>query len=107
MPSSHYERIYAVVRAIPSGRVATYGQVAARAGIPRGARQVGYALNALSANTSVPWHRVVNARGRISLAPGGSAGIEQRMRLEAEGVRFDQRGAIALERFGWRPARAR
>src|SRR5688572_4358359 len=85
--------VYAVARRIPRGRVASYGQVAARAGKPGHARQVGYALYALPEHTTVPWHRVVNAQGRLSLARRGlDAALEQRRRLEAEGVRFDPRG---------------
>jgi methylated-DNA-protein-cysteine methyltransferase-like protein len=103
-----WERVYAVVRRIPRGRVATYGQVAALAGLGRQARQVGYALHALPGEGFAPWHRVVNARGAISLPPGRGADVTQRLRLEREGVRFDARGRIDLERFGWRPgARAR
>ena len=99
---SRWERVYAVVRRIPRGRVATYGQVAALAGLGRQARQVGYALHALPGEIA-PWHRVVNARGAISLPPGGGHDVTQRIRLEREGVRFDARGRINLERYGWRP----
>lgn len=102
-PLNNYERIYAVVRRIPEGRVATYGQVAALAGLPRQARQVGYALHALPAGSALPWHRVVNAQGRLSLGrvvPGGD--LVQRLRLEAEGVEFIA-GRIALARFRWKP----
>jgi methylated-DNA-protein-cysteine methyltransferase-like protein len=98
-----WERVWAVVRRIPRGRVATYGQVAALAGLGRQARQVGYALHALPGEGFAPWHRVVNARGAISLPPGGGSDVTQRIRLEREGVRFDARGRIDLERFGWRP----
>jgi len=101
-----YERIYRVVRRIPKGRVATYGQVAEAADLPGHARQVGYAMAALPDGTTVPWHRVVNAKGEISLR-GGAAGTDlpQRFRLEAEGVEFDERGRISLKRFGWRNRR--
>ncbi|SOD03308.1 O(6)-alkylguanine repair protein YbaZ [bacterium JGI 053] len=98
---SAYDRIYAAVRRIPRGRVCTYGRVAALAGNPGAARQVGYALHALPEHTAVPWHRVINAGGRISLRRGGGAELEQRFRLEAEGVLFDQTGRVSLERFGW------
>lgn len=104
MPSETYERIYAAVRRIPRGRVATYGQIAKLAGRPGHARQVGYALHALTSATAVPWQRVVNATGAISLRPM-TGGITQRMLLEKEGVRFDARGRIALTAFGWRPRR--
>jgi methylated-DNA-protein-cysteine methyltransferase related protein len=101
--TGRWERVWAVVRRIPLGRVATYGQVAALAGLGRQARQVGYALHALPGEGFAPWHRVVNARGAISLPPGGGADVTQRLRLEREGVRFDARGRIDLGRFGWRP----
>jgi methylated-DNA-protein-cysteine methyltransferase-like protein len=101
---SRYDVIYRVVRRIPAGRVATYGQVAALAGFATGARLVGYALHALPANTAVPWHRVVNAHGAISLLRASpTGGIEQRIRLAREGVAFDARGRVVLERCGWRP----
>jgi methylated-DNA-protein-cysteine methyltransferase-like protein len=96
-------RIYAVVRRIPRGRVATYGQVAALAGYPGHARQVGYALSALPAGTVLPWHRVINARGEISLRHWPGAELTQRMLLEREGVRFDARGRVQLKRVGWKP----
>jgi methylated-DNA-protein-cysteine methyltransferase-like protein len=94
-------RIYAVVRRIPRGRVATYGQVAALAGLAGHARQVGYALHALPDGSTVPWQRVVNARGEISLRSVPGAGLTQRMLLEREGVRFDARGRIAFEKYRW------
>lgn len=102
-PDRRYARIYAVVRRIPRGRVATYGQVARLAGLGGHARQVGYALHALRDADGVPWHRVVNARGAVSprSEPGGDR--VQRQLLEREGVRFDERGRASLERFGWRP----
>jgi methylated-DNA-protein-cysteine methyltransferase related protein len=103
VPSS-YDRIYAVVRRIPRGRVATYGQVAELAGLAGHARQVGYALHALHAASAVPWQRVVNASGAISLRPM-SGGISQRLLLEKEGVRFDARDRIPLATFRWRPRR--
>jgi methylated-DNA-protein-cysteine methyltransferase-like protein len=96
-------RIYAVVRRIPRGRVATYGQVAALAGLAGHARQVGYALHALPDGSTAPWHRVINARGEISLRSVPGAGLTQRMLLEREGVRFDARGRIAQERYWWVP----
>ncbi len=98
-----WQRIYAVVRRIPRGRVATYGQVAALAGMPGHARQIGYALFALPAGDGVPWHRVINAQGRIS--PRAEPGYDtiQRLLLEKEGVRFLASGRIALERYRWAP----
>lgn len=98
-----WERVYAVVRRIPRGRVATYGQVARLAGLGAQARQVGYALHALPWEGLAPWHRVVNVRGAVSLPPAGGADLTQRLRLEREGVTFDARGRVDLERYGWRP----
>jgi methylated-DNA-protein-cysteine methyltransferase related protein len=102
--SERYRAIYAVVLRIPEGRVATYGQVARLAGMPGQARLVGYALSALSGRIPVPWHRVVNAQGRISGRSGGSsADQEQRLRLENEGVRFDALDRIPLDQYLWQP----
>ncbi len=103
-----YERIYAVVRKIPRGRVTTYGTVARLAGLGGQARLVGYALSALRDGTGVPWHRVINAQGRLSLQrAASSAGLTQVMRLEREGVRVDAAGRVSLAKFGWHiePAR--
>lgn len=100
-PDSLRSRIYGVVRRIPAGRVATYGQVATLAGARGHARQVGYALHALRAGSDVPWHRVVNARGGISLRRSSGADREQRSLLEAEGVMFDPGGRIDLSQFRW------
>lgn len=102
-PRTSYERIYAVVRKIPRGRVTTYGTVARLAGLPRQARLVGYALHALRDGTPLPWHRVINAQGKLSLARASSgAGLTQQMRLEREGVRVDAAGRVSLERYGWK-----
>ncbi|MGE0158028.1 MAG: MGMT family protein [Gemmatimonadales bacterium] len=92
--------IYEAVRRIPRGCVATYGDVAAAAGLPGHARQVGYALAALEPETDVPWHRVVNARGQIS-ARSADRSIEalQRTLLRREGVRFAEGGTIDLLRY--------
>jgi methylated-DNA-protein-cysteine methyltransferase-like protein len=97
-----WERIYAVVRRIPRGRVATYGQVAAMAGLPRHARQVGYALHALPRDSDVPWHRVINARGEIS--PRSTPGWDgvQRALLRRERV-LARDGGVDLDRFRWEP----
>ena len=107
-PASSYERIYAVVRKIPRGRVTTYGNVARLAGLERQARLVGYALSALQTDSVLPWHRVINAQGRLSLERAASAsGVTQRLRLEREGVRVDAGGRVSLERYGWRLRTAR
>jgi len=97
--SDRWSTIYAAVRRIPKGRVASYGQVAEAAGLEGHARQVGYALHALPAKSGVPWHRVVNARGEISPRSGGDSHELQRLLLEAEGVEFDERGRIARRYF--------
>ena len=98
---NNLDRIYAAVAAIPAGRVATYGQVAEPAGLPRRARLVGTALKNLTEDSGVPWHRVVNARGEISERPRPDAVTEQRILLEDEGVVFQANGRIDLEVFGW------
>ncbi len=102
MSGGGYERIYAVVRPIPRGRVATYGQIARIAGIPAHARQVGYALNALPESRSIPWHRVINAKGEISKRSEGQSEKVQRALLEREGVRFDEKGRVSFRRFRWK-----
>ena len=93
-------RIYTAVRRIPVGRVATYGQIAVLAGLPGQARLVGYALAALDVDTDVPWHRVVNARGAISLSARDHGALMQQARLEAEGIEF-QDGQIILAKWQW------
>jgi len=99
-------RILAVVAAVPRGRVAGYGQVAALAGLPRHAREVGRVLADLPDGSSIPWQRVIAADGRVR--PRGLWGDEERQRrlLEAEGVVFDARGRVDLDRFRWDPDRA-
>jgi methylated-DNA-protein-cysteine methyltransferase-like protein len=100
------ERIYAQVRKVPRGRVATYGQIASLAGLDGQARQVGYAMAALPSSSTVPWHRVINAQGRVSMRSEGSGGsIIQQQLLEREGVVFDGGGRVALARFGWKTRR--
>ena len=91
-----------MVRRIPSGWVATYGQVAAMAGMPRRARLVGRVLQRLDPATNVPWHRVVNARGEVSFSLSRNGGdVLQRRLLEKEGVEFDDRNRLDLERNRW------
>lgn len=98
-----YDRIYSMVRRIPKGRVATYGQIARLVGIPRQPRQIGYALAALRDHHPVPWHRVVNSKGQISQRAEPGFEELQRILLEREGVVFDVKGRISLSRFRWRP----
>ena len=103
-----HARVLAVVRRIPRGRVATYGQVAALAGLGGRARLAGYALHALPAGTPLPWHRVLGAGGRLSLMRlDPAAGTTQRLRLEREGVSFDARGRVDLDLWRWRPVSPR
>ncbi len=95
-----HERVYAVVREVPAGFVTTYGDVATVLGSPRVARHVGWALAALT-DSEVPWHRVINAKGRISFRGDVGRGAEQRRRLEAEGVAFDERERVDLGSRRW------
>ncbi len=102
MSGETYAKLLAVVRRIPRGKVATYGQVATIAGMPHAPRLTGYALHALPEGSPVPWHRVVAAGGRLTLgklSPSGA--ITQRLRLEKEGVAFDARGCAKLDAHRW------
>ena len=99
---NRYELIWSVVRKIPRGRVATYGQIAELAGLEGHARQVGYALHNLPERSNVPWHRVINSRGEISPRSGGDSHELQRHLLEAEGVTFDSRGRLDFSQVGWK-----
>jgi methylated-DNA-protein-cysteine methyltransferase-like protein len=98
----NFERIYAVIKRIPKGKVATYGQIARLAGLPRHARQVGYALAALEEGARVPWQRVVNASGEVSAREHPNSQQMQRAALERERVKFDSRGKISLPAFQWK-----
>ena len=101
MTNLFFEQVYQVVRCIPHGKVASYGQVARLLGKPRGARTVGWALHSLPEGSDVPWQRVLNARGIITLDAHGPGGAIQRALLEAEGVVFDEQGRIDLGVYGW------
>jgi methylated-DNA-protein-cysteine methyltransferase-like protein len=105
-PGPFDRRVYATVALIPPGRLATYGQIADLIGAYGGARQVGWALRRLPLPSPVPWHRVVNARGRIAmtLAREGSDWI-QRQLLIAEGIPVDGEGRLPLAAFRWTPER--
>ena len=98
-PSGLHERIYRVVRTIPSGVVATYGQVATVVGC--GPRLVGYAMASLPAGSDIPWQRVINSQGRISVRSDGMPDSRQRRLLVGEGIVFDARGRVDLKQFGW------
>jgi len=97
-----FERVYEVVRMVPSGQVATYGQIAGIVSHRGAARTVGWALASLEHGTDVPWHRVVNSRGFISLRDLGQPSEAQRTLLEQEGVIVGQRGEVNLRRHQWR-----
>lgn len=99
-----YDAVHALVRRIPEGRVMTYGQVALELGAPAAARAVGYALAWLPPGTDVPWWRVVNAKGGISLRGRGEEAELQRRLLEAEGVVFGAEGRMDLRRYRWFPS---
>lgn len=103
--ASGWAPVYRVVRRIPPGRVSTYGEIAELAGMPRAARQVGYALNALRDRDDVPWHRVINARGEVSRRREPEIEDLQRALLESEGVDFDERGRVDLGTYRWKPRR--
>ncbi len=94
-------RVQAAVCMVPTGRVSTYGDVAGALGSPRVARQVGWALAALPSGSDVPWHRIVNAQGRISHRGDILRAQEQQRRLEAEGVRFGASGRLELAALRW------
>ena len=97
---SSYDRIYEWVRHVPEGMVATYGQIAGLAG-KCSARQVGYAMAALGGEDDIPWHRIINSQGRISLRTGSDGHHLQRILLEAEGVVFSEDGKIELAQYRW------
>src|SRR3990172_2914211 len=97
---STFELIWEIVLSIPKGKVASYGEVAAQAGLQRQARLVGYALHALRPSSGVPWHRVINARGKISFPPRSPAYRRQRELLRREGVVVDG-GMIDMKKYGW------
>jgi methylated-DNA-protein-cysteine methyltransferase-like protein len=108
-PRIFYREVYKLVRRIPRGKVATYGQLAAVLGRPRAVRAVGSALRRLSGPMAgvVPWHRVLNAAGRVSFRDGESPELQREL-LRGEGVRFRRGGSVDLARFGWTgPSRAR
>ena len=101
MTDPFFEQVYRTVRCIPPGKVATYGQIAGILGRPRGARTVGWALHSIPEGSDVPWQRVINSRGLITLDAHGPGGAIQRALLEAEGIVFDEQGCIDLETWGW------
>ncbi len=100
-----YDAIYGLVKQIPRGQVATYGQIAEMLGLDGRARQVGYALFQIAPGADIPWHRVVNAQGKISRSPmrQGSDDL-QRILLEREGIMFDTQEKLNLSRYRWHPS---
>ncbi len=105
-PASFFEQVYAVVRLVPRGKVATYGQIASMLEHPRAARTVGWALHGLpdQLEPKVPWHRVINVHGRISNSSGRHGGAEEQLRrLRKEGIKFDRSGRCDLRKYLWNP----
>jgi methylated-DNA-protein-cysteine methyltransferase-like protein len=102
MPASFYDRVKIAIKRIPKGKVATYGQIAACAGNPRAARQVVRVLHSSSQKDKLPWHRVINREGRISLKPNQGYEIQRALLLK-EGITFDKNDTIDLNRFLWQP----
>jgi methylated-DNA-protein-cysteine methyltransferase-like protein len=95
------QRVKEIIKSIPKGAVATYGQIARMAGFPRGARQVAYILHSCSGKHDLPWHRIVNRKGRISLARGYGYELQYKL-LSTEGIEFDSTEAIDLGKYGWK-----
>jgi len=102
MPKSFYQKVIAIIKNIPEGKVATYGQIATYAGNPRAARQVSYILHSSSRKKNLPWHRVINSKGSISLKPGHGYELQKQM-LKKEGITFQENDCIDLKRFLWIP----
>ncbi len=98
-PSPLYRTIYDLARQVPPGHVTTYGQIASQIGST--ARTVGFAMAALPPGSDTPWQRVINSQGKISPRTDGDGNILQRDLLEAEGIQFDQKGRVKLEKYGW------
>ena len=94
-------QVYRVVERCPRGKIVSYGGVAAMLGQPRAARAVGKALNALPEDTRVPWWRVVNSRGEVSIRGVEHGQILQRTLLEREGIKFERNGRISWKLYGW------
>lgn len=97
------DALYLTLAQVPVGKVVTYGDLAAAAGLGHAARWVGRQLGQLPAGSTLPWHRVVAAGGRLSLAADSPSGVEQRARLRVEGV-LSHNGRVDIRRHGWQPA---
>lgn len=100
--SLSHRRLLAVIKLVPEGSVATYGQIAKLAGLEGHARQVVWVLHSSSRKYKLPWHRIINSQGRIGL-PNEYAQLRQRNLLLKEGIEFDLYGKIDLKKFGWKP----
>ena len=100
MASEFTQKVIEIVKAIPPGKVATYGAIARTAGNPRGTRGVVWILKSSSRKEELPWHRVINHRGTISLEPGYGYELQRAM-LEAEGIDFDEEGRVDLKERLW------
>ena len=100
MENSYSERVKELIKQIPYGKVATYGQIATYAGNPRAARQVAWILHSSSKKDNLPWHRVINSKGRISLPPQRGYGIQKKL-LEQEGIIFKEDGSVNLDIYLW------
>lgn len=98
-PSPLYQSIYSLARQVPPGYVTTYGQIARLIGCT--ARTVGFAMAALPAGNNVPWQRVINSQGKVSPRTDGEGNVLQRDLLEVEGIQFDQKGRVNLDKHGW------
>jgi len=98
-----FQKVWYIVSRIPEGKVASYGQIAALLGSPRAARTVGWALHSTPENLDIPWHRVINSKGRISLDCGEHDPNLQRVLLEQEGVIFNEKGQVDMSQFQWCP----
>ena len=100
MSESFSQIVKQLIKAIPFGKVATYGQIAAYAGNPRSARQVAWILHSCTKKDNLPWHRVINGKGKISLPPGGGYETQKKL-LELEGIVFKENNSIALDVYLW------
>lgn len=106
MPQNFYKRVYQIARRIPKGKVMTYGQIAAPISTPRAARVVGFAMRALPEGTDVPWQRVINSHGRISIVNWRWTPADQARLLRDEGIEVIERDGgywIDLDRYLWAP----
>ncbi|MDH4222204.1 MAG: MGMT family protein [candidate division Zixibacteria bacterium] len=100
------QRIITLIKNIPEGKVATYGQIATMAGNPQATRLVVWTLNSCSQKEKLPWHRVINSKGRISLKPGQGYEL-QKMLLQKDGIKFEEDDSIDLEKYLWSPSEIR